>query len=305
MSKIIIPFFLLLFFSLQIQCSSPKESSPQAISASIWPIASLLKDIVGDKIPVHCILPEGSSPHTFEPTFEQIAKMRNIRLHFKIGKGLDDWIDKLVNQSKNKPEVITLAEGFPLIKTTFGCDHDHDHHHHDHGIEDPHIWLDPEIVLTKIIPTISIALEKRFPKWKEYFQENREKLEKEIEEADKKVAELLRPLKKRKIVTIHSAFIYFARRYNLEMVAVLEPWPDKELTARYLQRIIKIMKTHSCNVIFEELQSKRGPKFLERDEGFKLSSPPLDPMGGPQNSAKSKYSHLLLYNAQIFRKFLE
>ena len=70
-------------------CSSDNDSnSAEAetiiVSASIFPIADLIRQIADDKVQVNLILEPGDSPHTYNPTIKEQEKINQACQSLKI-----------------------------------------------------------------------------------------------------------------------------------------------------------------------------------------------------------------------------
>ena len=127
---------LLLTFS---SCGSKKQNEEQraTLTVSIEPLRFFAEAIAGDKFSVTSLVPEGSSPETYDPTPQQLIALGKSTAFLRIGYiGYEQvWADKL---QQNAPNVkfFDMSEGIDLIK-----EDDTEHHGHVHagGVE-PHIW---------------------------------------------------------------------------------------------------------------------------------------------------------------------
>jgi len=85
---------------------------------------------------------------------------------------------------------------------------------------------------------------------------------------------------KRKIVTFHASMNYFAERYGLEVVAVVEPVPGQEPTARHLAEVLEILKKTQAALFSEPQLDPRPARVLASEAGVPLYE--IDPQGaGP------------------------
>ncbi len=77
-------------------------------------------------------------------------------------------------------------------------------------------------------------------------------------------------------MTFHSAFQYFADRYDLKVVAVIAPAPGREPTPRLLARLHETVVRHKLKVLYTEPQYRpRVAEVLARDLGLETAE--LDP----------------------------
>ena len=127
-------------------CSSQKSSSDSSSSklnvvATNSIIADITKNIAGDKINLHSIVPVGQDPHEYEPLPEDVKKTSKADLIFYNGINLETggnaWFTKLVEnaQKKENKDYYAVSEGVDVIYLEG---------QNEKGKEDPHAWLNLE-----------------------------------------------------------------------------------------------------------------------------------------------------------------
>ena len=95
---------------------------------------------------------------------------------------------------------------------------------------------------------------------------------------------------------------YFAERYGLQIAAVIEPFPGKEPTARYVKDVLSAIEKSKAAALFSEPQLDRRPAQVIADQA---KSPlfELDPIGG--GAGAETYEKLLQKNADVLDKALK
>lgn len=96
------------------------------VTASIFPIYDITKNVAGDAVTVELLLPPGATPHSYTPSPSDIQKIVDSQVVFTIGHGLDDWAATLAEDSAEKSIVVTLDDRINLLETA-----KHDHNHED------------------------------------------------------------------------------------------------------------------------------------------------------------------------------
>lgn len=98
---VLLLFFLILF--LILSCQSYRglrsddvefKSGKIKVAATIYPLFDLVRNVGDGRVDVIYIIRLGESPHVFEFTPEQAKKLESVSIIFKIGLGLDDWVDE-------------------------------------------------------------------------------------------------------------------------------------------------------------------------------------------------------------------
>ncbi len=100
-----------------------------ATSPILWDVA---RNIAGDAMPVHPLVPPGGDPHVFDPKPSDIKKIADAKVLIEMGLTYETWLDKVYQSSNSKAVRVVSSEGIEAIKAEEHHDH-HDHHHHDHG----------------------------------------------------------------------------------------------------------------------------------------------------------------------------
>ena len=251
-------YILLLFLSQIIilaNCAKREQTSDKInIVVSISPLAEFTEKVGGDKVNVAVMIPEGASPHSYEPKPSQLVKVSKADAYIKVGTPIEFelmWIDKLISMNK-KMSIIDASEN---IKSIFS-EHEHAHDTHDHEHEhksdraekaDPHIWLSPENARI-MVQTIYEALKKIDPKNLDYFKRNTDAYLHELHTLDNEIASKLADKTNRKFMIYHPAWGYFADHYNLEQIAIEKE--GKEPTAKGIQHVIRQAKNNNIKIIF-------------------------------------------------------
>jgi zinc transport system substrate-binding protein len=303
-----------------------EEISAITVVTTIFPLADMAEELGGDKVNVHYLLPPGASPHTFEPTVEQARLVSEADLFIFIGAGLDDWAVRLAESAGPGLILLDLSSNTSLLQAAAYQDlehsgdaednHDHDNHahdneeehltgdddhhsDHDHGPNDPHFWLDPVIVRDVIAPAIAGSLSLLAPDDKAYFKELLESYGQELNMLHEEIESNLATVQNRRFIAFHSAWQYFAHRYNLEEIAVIALFPGQEPSAGWMAELIELAEEKSVTAIFSEAQFPPAlAKRIAEESGLNLLE--LDPLGGPNLEGRDSYLALMRYNLNMF-----
>jgi ABC-type Zn uptake system ZnuABC Zn-binding protein ZnuA len=277
---------------------------PLTVVTTIFPLADMVKNIGGETVEVYFLLPPGASPHTYDPTVDQVLRVAGARLFVCIGGGLDDWAVTLADAAAKDLVLLKLTEEetLPVIED-HAADNDHPPGEHDHGPVDPHIWLDPIIVRDVIGPAITEALAALNPAGAPSYRANLAAYQAELSALDGEIRAALAGLNNRKFISFHSAWRYFARRYGLEEAAVIAAFPGQEPSAAWIARLVDLSRAHGVKVIFAEPQfSAVMVKMLAAETGAKTAV--LDPLGGPDLPRANTYINLMRDNLAVLKEAL-
>lgn len=256
------------------------EPSRITVFASILPQSYFLERIGGDHVQVEVLVGKGQSPHTYEPTPKQMARLHEARALFLIGVGFERGLLKKIGQIHPNLVMVETQKGVPT-RTLAGHDHGGGRKGHGHqragsaaGAPDPHIWMSPS--LAKIVAqNIHDALCRLDPSRRQQYTMNLISFQNDLDRVDDRIARALAPLKGRKMYVFHPAFGYFADAYGLIQVPI--EVEGKEPGARQLATLIDRARKDGVRVIFVQPQfsSKSAAVVAESIGGTVI---PIDPL---------------------------
>ena len=241
-------------------------------------IHSWAANVAGDTATVESLLPANVGPHDFQFRPSDLRKLAAADVVLMNGLGVDTWLTRAVTRGASKPSrrVVTVTDGLqkqlihhrtPLAidPTTTGSkkpsqDHSHDHDHSDDDAN-PHVWLDP-VFAKHCVSNIIQALCQADPAHAEGYTRRGETYLRELDQLDEQIRSSLKGLSNRKVVTFHDAFPYFCRRYDLQLVGVIEEVPSVDPSPKYLAQLSRAIRQQQVRVIFSEPQFH--PRLVQR-----------------------------------------
>jgi ABC-type Zn uptake system ZnuABC Zn-binding protein ZnuA len=154
-------------------------------------------------------------------------------------------------------EYIIALTGFETETIIFSAAPVHAHvegeEGHDHSAGDPHMWLDPNLVIT-YVENIRDGLSEADPEGAETYKANADAYIAELKDLDKWIVEQVNtiPAERRLLVTNHEAVGYFAERYGFEIVGAVIPSlsTDAGTSAKEMAALIEQIKTTGAPAIF-------------------------------------------------------
>jgi ABC-type Zn uptake system ZnuABC Zn-binding protein ZnuA len=276
------------------------------VTVSIHPLALLVAEVGGDAVEVRTLLAPGASPHGFEPRPSQVRDLARAHLLVTVGAGLDPWADRLHKAVAADVPHLELADHVPLIPFR-EPDHDADGHGHDQGHDqgagDPHFWLDPVRVRDHAVPAVVAALSAAAPGEADGFAARGAAFRERLGALDRELAEGLAPVSGRAFVAFHAAFTYFAARYGLRQVGVVEPTPGREPSARWMRDVVRAARDGGARAVLIEPQfNPRVARNLARQFDGRVVT--VDPIGDPSGPSGRSYAGLMRFNLRAFTEAL-
>jgi zinc/manganese transport system substrate-binding protein/manganese/iron transport system substrate-binding protein len=236
------------------------------VAVTISVLQDLAEQVGGDRVEASSIVPVGGSPETFQPSPRDAGRISEARVVFENGLGLDDWVEDLVESAGNEEQtVVELAEGLETLEDgEHGEEQEAEREHggedeHEHAEGNPHLWLDvanAEHYVEKIQDTL-VELD---PDGAEGYEANGAEYLAKLEELDGYIKEKAEgiPEERRKLVTFHDAFPYFAEAYGFELVGVVLENPEAEPGSREVAGVVRTIEEEEVPVVFTEPQFNTG-----------------------------------------------
>ena len=291
--------FLALIFTLAVglfACSSAKQDSNSneatklKVVATNSIIADITKNIAGDKIDLHSIVPVGQDPHEYEPLPDDVKKTSQANLILYNGINLETggnaWFTKLVQNAKKEEnkDYYAVSEGVDVIYLEG---------QNEKGKEDPHAWLNLEngIIYAK---NIAKQLEAKDPKNKDFYEANLKTYVEKLSKLDKEAKDKFNniPKEKKTIVTSEGCFKYFSKAYNVPSAYIWEINTEEEGTPDQIKTLVeKLRKTKVPSLFVESSVDERPMQTVSKDTNIPIYEKIFtDSIAEPGQNGDSYYS---------------
>ena len=293
---------LLLAFVGLAACSSQKSSTETGSSklnvvATNSIIADITKNIAGDKINLHSIVPVGQDPHEYEPLPEDVKKTSQADLIFYNGINLETggnaWFTKLVENAKKKEnkDYYAVSEGVDVIYLEGQSEK---------GKEDPHAWLNLEngIIYAK---NIAKRLSEKDPANKETYEKNLKAYVEKLSALDKEAKEKFNniPEEKKMIVTSEGCFKYFSKAYNVPSAYIWEINTEEEGTPDQIKTLVeKLRKTKVPSLFVESSVDDRPMKTVSKDTNIPIYAKIFTDSVAEEGEEGDSYYSMMKYNLE-------
>ena len=294
------------FLSVTFNCDEEQKigkSDTLNILTTTTISADVVENVCGDHAEVQSLLPQGASPHGFEPAPRDVAKIERADILFISGGGLEQFLDNLINTPDINNKTISLSKN---VKFLHSNEPEHTEEHNYKQI-DPHVWMNP---LNTIIwvNTIEEYLCETDSNNCEFYKKNAEAYRTKLIELDVWIADQFKSIDEnnRKIVTDHRMLEYFTHRYGLEQVGTIIPGFSAlaEPSAREIAQLQDAIKAQNIRAVL--IGFSINPTLAERitnDTGTNLIrfyGGSLSEKGGPADTYL-KYMH---FNTQAILQAL-
>ena len=256
------------------------------IVATTSQLGDFVRNVGGEEVDVHQVLQANTDPHDYEPRPSDVEATAGAKLVFANGDDLDAWVDQLVADSGSDAEVVDLGASVPIRLPGESSGSEASGY-------DPHWWHDPRNA-EAAVRQIERALAAAAPSQTAQFARNADAYLAELRALDRGIARCIDsvPSSRRKLVTDHDAFGYFANRYGVEVVGAAIPsqTTQAQASARDLSELAKTIEAENVRAIFPE--SSLSPKVAEavaRQTGASAEYTLYGDTLGPEGSSGDTY----------------
>jgi zinc/manganese transport system substrate-binding protein len=245
------------------------------VITTLTDLASLTKEVGGDKVDVEALAKGYQDPHFVDPKPSFLLKLRHTDLLISVGLELEiGWLPPLITQSGNgniqpaSPGYLDASQFAEILEIPQGAVTRAEGDVHPLG--NPHYWLDPDNG-RRIAKGIATKLAEMDPADRAYFQQRAQDFEKRLAEAEKKWQAQMAPYRGRKIVTYHRSWPNFAKHFGLDVVGYIEPRPGIPPTPSHTIELVNLMKRENVKIeLIEPYFDVKTPDSIARMTGAKV-----------------------------------
>jgi zinc/manganese transport system substrate-binding protein len=256
-----------------------QQAAPIPVVASFSILGDLVRQVGGDRVAVTVLVGPDGDAHVYQPSPADARKLAEASLVFVNGLGFEGWMERLAKASGTRAETVVVSRDVKPIKAEDDPGH----------AADPHAWQ--SVANAKLyVASIRDALAKADPAGRDGIEARAAAYLARLDALDAEIRATIQriPADRRRIITTHDAFGYFAAAYGVSFLAPQGVSTEAEASARDVARIIRQIRAEKVPAVF--LENVSDPRLMERitrETGAKVGgrlysdalSPPDEPAG--------------------------
>ena len=283
---------------------TPAAGDPLQVVASFSILGDLVENVGGEAIDVTTLIGPGVDAHTYDPAPADLVVLSEADVVFENGLGFEPWLDGFYASAQPSGARVVVSEG--ITPREAGEAHEADEEHEgeegqEHGRFDPHAWYDVANVIV-MVGNIRDALAAADPANADLYETNAAAYIAELEALDSSIREQVAtlPEERRKLVTSHDTFSYFADAYGFEVLGTALGSLSTEAgdpSARDIALLIAEIEAAGVPAILAE--NIANPDLMESiaaEAGVELAPPLYTDALGPEGSPGETYVGMMQYN---------
>jgi zinc/manganese transport system substrate-binding protein len=247
-------------------------AEPLRVVTTIQDLASITKEIGGDRVDVTAIAKGYQDPHFVEPKPSFLLLLRRAELLEVVGLELEiGWLPPLLDQSRNNAIRPGQAGYLDVSRGVEILDHPSGEVNRSmgdvHPMGNPHFWLDPANAV-RIARQVRNKLVELRPADTALFDRNLGTFITRLNDANKRWIAELAPYKGAKIVTYHNSWPNFVRHFGLNVIEHVEPKPGIPPSPSHTLDLINTIKAQKVKaIVMEPYFDRKTPQSVAERTG--------------------------------------
>jgi zinc/manganese transport system substrate-binding protein len=296
---------LVLLAACRAESSAPPAGQMAVVTSNVI-LADFVRQVGGDRVSVTSLIPPGTDLHSFQTTPQDSIAVSRARVIVTNGMGLDDFLLPVLKAAQPAGAVHVVASAG--LETLRGEQPAEDQQaagrpaEDDHLAEAPHFWLDP-LLAASYVERIRDGLAQADPPSAETYRAGADRYIQLLRDLDRGVAKTLDqvPPARRRLVTYHNAFGYFARRYGWQTSSFIVAG-GSEVTPGQVAAVLMELKEQGIPAVFAEPQFRSDVlDQAARDAGVEVGIIYSDVL----DATAPTYLDLMRFNANSLVKYLK
>jgi zinc/manganese transport system substrate-binding protein len=226
--------------------------------ASFSILGDFARNVGGERVHVTTLVGPNGDVHVYTPAPADAKRIADAKLVIINGLGLEGWLPRLVQSAGGKATIVTASQGIAPRKLGSGVD--------------PHGWQ--SVANAKIyVINIRDALVAADPAGTAVYRANAEVYLTKLDALEREVRQAIGaiPPARRKVISTHDAFGYFASTYGIEFIAPQGVSTEAEVSARDIARIITQIRASKIPAVFlENVSDSRLMQRISSETGARV-----------------------------------
>jgi ABC-type Zn uptake system ZnuABC Zn-binding protein ZnuA len=242
---------LLLAAMVGSACASSRAAGPPGrlrVVTTVAPITSIVAAVAGSHADVRGLVPEGSDSHTYEPPPSAARALASADVVFVNGLKLEDPTRALALHNRKKGSELVELGTSTITPAEYIYDFSFPR---SGGKPNPHLWTDPPYA-RRYAELAAQVLARHDPAHAADYRANEQRFAASVDRLDgaMRTATASLPPERRKLLTYHDAYAYFARDYGWHVIGAIQVSSFEDPTPQEVARLIDQIRSEHVPAIF-------------------------------------------------------
>lgn len=264
-----------------------RAPGPLRVVATFSVLADIARELGGPAVEVTSLVGPNADAHVFEPTPSDVQRVARAQLVITNGLRFEGWIDRLIAASGYRGPIVVASRGVTV--------------RHSAGGADPHAWQDlanGQRYAENISTAMLAATSPRAPRYALEIRGHTADYLRRLEVLDRDIRARIAaiPPERRRVITSHDAFGYFADAYGVTFIAPRGWTTGSEPSAKAVAAIVRQARASKASALLvENISDPRLIERIGRESGLKvggaLYSDALSPVGTEADTYVRMFEH--------------
>jgi zinc/manganese transport system substrate-binding protein len=272
--------------ALVAAAAEPAAAPVLKVVATFSILADMAREVGGPAVEVSALVGPNADAHVYEPTPADVRRVARADVVVTNGLRFEGWIDRLIASSGYRGKVVVASAGIVPLQLGGGAD--------------PHAWQNLANG-QRYAETIRAALVAAAPARTAEINERAAAYQARLIALDQDTRSRINalPESRRRVITSHDAFGYFAAAYGVRFIAPRGWTTGSEPSAETVARIVRqARETQASALLVENISDPRLIERIAREAQVKVGGELYSDALSPPGTAADTYLRMFEHNVR-------
>jgi zinc/manganese transport system substrate-binding protein len=272
--------------ALAAAAAEPAAAPVLKVVATFSILADMARAVGGPAVEVSALVGPNADAHVYEPTPADVRRVARADVVVTNGLRFEGWIDRLIASSGYRGKVVVASAGIVPLQLGGGAD--------------PHAWQNLANG-QRYAETIRAALVAAAPARTAEINERAAAYQERLIALDQDTRSRINalPESRRRVITSHDAFGYFAAAYGVRFIAPRGWTTGSEPSAETVARIVRqARQTQASALLVENISDPRMIERIAREAQVKVGGELYSDALSPPGTAADTYLRMFEHNVR-------
>jgi len=272
--------------ALAAASAEPAVAPVLKVVATFSILADMVREVGGPAVEVSALVGPNADAHVYEPTPADVRRVARADLVVANGLRFEGWIDRLIASSGYRGKVVVASAGIVPLQLGGGAD--------------PHAWqsmVNGQRYAQTLRDALLAAAPQRSAEINAQAASYLARMAALEQDTRSRIAAL--PESRRRVITSHDAFGYFAAAYGVRFIAPRGWTTGSEPSAETVARIVRqARETQASALLVENISDPRLIERIAREAHLKVGGQLYSDALSAPGTAADTYIHLFEHNVR-------
>jgi len=272
--------------ALVAAAAEPAAAPVLKVVATFSILADMAREVGGQAVEVSALVGPNADAHVYEPTPADVRRVARADVVVTNGLRFEGWIDRLIASSGYRGKVVVASAGIVPLQLGGGAD--------------PHAWqslVNGQRYAQNLRDALVATAPQRCAEINAQAASYQARMAALDQDTRNRIAAL--PESRRRVITSHDAFGYFAAAYGVRFIAPRGWTTGSEPSAETVARIVRQARdTQASALLVENISDPRLIERIAREANLKVGGELYSDALSAPGTAADTYIHMFEHNVR-------